>query len=92
MSTTTEALELIKLLEPKIGEEAASRLIDYTEKQKGDYAASADISISMLKWAVGILSVAVFTLSGLVWQLNTKIHRMDKEINQKLDKILLYKE
>ena len=90
MSTTSESLELIKLLEPKIGEEAASRLIDYTEKQKGDYAASADIS--MLKWAVGILSVAVFTLSGLVWQLNTKIHRMDKEINQKLDKILLYKE
>ena len=90
MSAATEAIELIKILKPKIGEQAAAKLIDYADKQKGDYATKADIS--MLKWAIGILAVAVFTLFGLVWQLNTKIHKMDEEINQKLDKILLQKQ
>ena len=39
----------------------------------------------MLKWAVGILAVAVFTLFGLVWQVNEKVNTIDK----KLDKLLL---
>ena len=33
MSTATDTIELVKLLEPKIGEQAATRLLDYTDRQ-----------------------------------------------------------
>ena len=37
MSATTEAIELVKLLKPKIGEQAAAKLLDYTDrKQTGE--------------------------------------------------------
>ena len=34
MSATTEALELVQLLKPKIGEQAATKLIDYADKKQ----------------------------------------------------------
>ena len=92
MSTTTEAIELVKLLKPKIGEQAAAKLIDYADKQKGDYAARADIA--MLKWVVGILAVATVALFGALWQLKTEVHdgfdKIDKRFDR-MEKLILQK-
>ncbi len=34
VSTTADALELVKLLKPKIGEQTATKLLDYADKQR----------------------------------------------------------
>ena len=58
MSATTEALELVKLLKPKIGEQAAVKLIDFSEKRR-------DKGIDHLWIAIGI-SVTLM-LGGFAW-------------------------
>ena len=60
MSTTTEAIELVKLLKPKIGEQAATKLVDYADKQRSDEVSRGEFNLLRL------LVVGGFTLSFII--------------------------
>ena len=72
MSATTEALELVKLLKPKIGEQAATKLIDYADKQR-------DKSVDRL-WIAFAILVSVFI--GGYFSLSSKIDKIDEKVNR----------
>ena len=58
MSATTEAIEIIEALQKsKISKQTATKLIDYVESRKGDYAT---------KEQVNTVKLGVFLLSGFM--------------------------
>ena len=77
MSATTEALELVKLLKPKIGEQAATKLVDYADKQR-------DKSIDRLWLAFGILAACFI---GGYWGLSDKIDSIRQELKADIQKL-----
>ena len=79
MSATTEALELVKLLKPKIGEQAATKLIDYADKGK-------ERTVNLQWIAIAILAAGLFAIFGILWQMSQKVATKE-DMNQRFDKI-----
>ena len=85
MSTTTQALELVKLLKPKIGEQAATKLVDYADKQGKDRT-----EITWLwRVIVGGFMIA-FTLLGILYSeikdTRSEIKDTRQELKAEMDK------
>ena len=81
MSTTTEALELVKLLKPKIGEQAAAKLIDFAEKQR-------DKSVDRLWIAfIGGFSIMVASMFYLHGDTKANMKELKTDMNKRFEKI-----
>ena len=98
MSATTEALELVKLLKPKIGEQAATKLIDYADKKQTGEIEFLSKSTDRLWVAIAILAGLLVMSIGLMTYFHgdTKSDmqelesRMDKRFD-KLEKLIIQK-
>ena len=80
MSATTKALELVKLLKPKIGEQAATKLIDYADKRK-------DKSIDRLWIAlIGGFTIIISILFYLHNDVKSDMRAMEERILKAIEK------
>ena len=78
MSTTTEAIELVK---PKIGEQVATKLIDYADKRR-------DKSIDRL-WItfVGGFSIMVASMFYLHGDTKSDMQNLESRLDRRFDKL-----
>ena len=98
--STTETIQLVdELVEAKIPKPSATRLVDRIEKNKPD-ASENDLKwtklendVHWLKWIVTSLAALMLAIIGIVTysysDIKTEMQSMQKEINAKIDQMLI---